>query len=77
MLNFQKSYRSAGRISEENVKVKRGIMNVTSRALRELQGLMQYLATRILREILHMILFHPKTKDYSISRRLAKSLYGL
>lgn len=76
-MNFQKSYRSAGRISEQNVRVKRGIMNMTSRALKELQGLMGCLATRILRKILHMILFHPKTKVYSVSRRLEKSLYVL
>lgn len=76
-MNFQKLYRSAGRISEQNVRIKREIMNETSRALRELEGLMQYFATRILRKILHMILFHLHTKVYSISRRLAKSLYGL
>lgn len=77
MLNVQKSYRSAGRVSEENVRVKGGIMNVASRALRELQGLMQYLATRILRKILYLILSHLKTNIYYISRKLAKSLYGL
>ena len=65
-LNFPKPPISAGRVSEDNVNIKREIMNGDKQSIwREFQGLRQYLGTRTLRKILYMALSQPKSKVYS------------